>query len=220
MTKAFRSALIAEFLGSFMLVFAGCGAIVFNDVSGGAITHAGIATTFGLIVLSIIYAFGDVSGAHVNPAVTIAFALAKRFQWQQVLPYLVMQSAGAIGAALFLRWLAPEHATLGATLPLLNSAKAFVLELLLTWWLMLVILFVAVGAKEKGLLAGLVIAAVVALEAMFAGPMTGASMNPVRSLAPALVSGQLSYLWVYLSAPIIGAALAVVTHRALHSDAT
>jgi aquaporin Z len=214
-SRPLRSALMAECLGSFMLVFAGCGAIVFNDLSGGAISHLGIAASFGLIVLNVIYAFGDISGAHINPAVTIAFAVAKRFSWTNVLPYCSAQIIGAVLAALLLRWFAPTHFTLGSTLPHLPLVQAFVLEALLTWWLMLVILFVASGAKEKGLLAGLVIAAVVALEALFAGPMTGASMNPARSLAPALISGQLNALWLYICAPVLGAIAAVFCFRVL-----
>jgi aquaporin Z len=199
----------SEFLGTFGLVFAGTGAIIINDISQGAITHVGVALTFGLIVLAMIYAFGDVSGAHINPAVTIAFAAAGRFSWREVPVFLLSQAGGALAASGLLRWLFPQHETLGATLPAGSSGQSFVLEIVLTFFLMLVILSVSTGAKEKGITAGIAIGSVIALEAMFAGPICGASMNPVRSLAPAVVGGHLEHLWVYLMAPVIGALLAV-----------
>jgi aquaporin NIP len=200
---------VAEFLGTFGLVFAGTGAIVINSVSQGTITHAGIALTFGLVVLAMIYTFGDVSGAHLNPAVTIGFAIARRFGWNEVLPYIAAQCSGAFAASALLRLLFPSHATLGATIPAGATWQSFVLEVVLTLVLMLVILSVSTGAKEKGITAGIAIGAVIGLEAMFAGPICGASMNPVRSLAPAVVSGKLTELWIYLAAPVLGAALAV-----------
>jgi len=201
--------LFAEFLGTFGLVFAGTGAIVINQVSNGSITHAGIALTFGLIVMAMIYAFGDVSGAHLNPAVTTAFAAARRFPWRDVPGYITAQVLGALAASGLLRILFPANATLGATLPAGPPWQSFVLEVVLTFLLMLVILSVSTGAQEKGITAGVAIGAVIALEAMFAGPVCGASMNPARSLAPALVSGNLENLWVYLAAPTVGALLAV-----------
>lgn len=201
--------LFAEFFGTFGLVFAGTGAIVINGASGGAITHAGIAMTFGLIVLAMIYAFGDVSGAHMNPAVTTAFAVAKRFSWGEVPGYIGAQAAGAFAASGLLRALFPADAKLGATLPAGPVMQSFILEVVLTFLLMLVVLSVSTGAKEKGITAGIAVGAVIALEAMFAGPICGASMNPVRSLAPAVVSGHLEYLWAYLIAPVLGACLAV-----------
>jgi aquaporin Z len=204
-----RARLLAEFLGTFALVFAGTGAIVINAVSGGAITHVGVALTFGLIVLAMIYTFGDVSGAHFNPAVTVALAAAKRFASRDVPGYVAAQAAGAFAASGLLRGLFPAHATLGATLPAGTAGQSFVLELILTALLMLVILNVSTGAKEKGITAGLVVGSVIALEALFAGPICGASMNPVRSLAPAVVSGHLEHLWVYMTAPTLGALLAV-----------
>lgn len=205
--------LLAECLGTFMLVFAGTGAIIVNDVSGGAITHIGIAAVFGLIVLSIIYTYGETSGAHVNPAVTVAFWLARRFPGKWVVPYVLSQSAGAILASVVWYFYFPQHQTLGATIPTIGLLQAFVLEFLLTWWLMTVILGVSEGAKETGIVAGMVIGGVVALEAAFAGPVTGASMNPARSLGPALVSGNLSMLWIYLLATPLGAMTAVLTCR-------
>jgi aquaporin Z len=211
--------LIAEGFGTFVLVFAGTGAIVTNDVSGGAVTHVGVALTFGLVVLAMIYALGDVSGAHLNPAVTCGFALARRFRGRSVLPYLLAQSFGALAASLLLRALFPEHSSLGATFPKGSDLQSFVLEGVLTLILMFVILSVSTGAKEKGITAGIAVGSVIALEALFAGPVCGASMNPARSLAPALVSGQLRSLWVYLAAPPLGAALAVVTFRLIHAAA-
>ncbi len=204
-----RARLLAEFLGTFALVFAGTGAIVINAISSGAITHVGIALTFGLIVLAMIYTFGDLSGAHFNPAVTLAFAAARRFAWRDVPGYVAAQAAGAFAASGLLRGLFPDHATLGATLPAGTAAQSFILEVVLTALLMLVVLNVSTGAKEKGITAGLVVGSVIALEAMFAGPICGASMNPVRSLAPAVVSRHLEHLWVYLTAPTLGALLVV-----------
>lgn len=201
--------LLGEFLGTFALVFAGTGAIVINNASNGAIGHAGIAITFGLIVLAMIYALGDVSGAHMNPAVTIAFAAARRTNWSEVPPYIAAQIAGAFAASGTLSMLFPLDAKLGATLPAGTAMQSFVLEVILTALLMFVILSVSTGAKEKGITAGIAIGAVIALEAMFAGPICGASMNPARSLAPAVVGGNLQHLWVYLTAPVLGALAAV-----------
>jgi len=200
--------LLAEFLGTFALVFAGTGAIVIDQATH-AVTHAGIALTFGLIVLAMIYAFGDTSGAHLNPAVTTAFAAAKRFDWHDVPGYIGAQLAGAFAASGLLRGLFPSNPTLGATLPAGSAWQSFVLEVVLTFLLMPVILSVSTGAKEKGITAGIAIGAVIGLEAMFAGPICGASMNPARSLAPALVSGNLEFLWIYIAAPTLGALLAV-----------
>lgn len=200
---------VSEFLGTFALVFCGTGAIVINQVSGGAITHVGIATTFGLIVMSMIYSLGGISGAHMNPAVSIAFTVARRFPARQLIPYIISQLAGALLASLTLRYLFPASQLLGATMPVGSDMQSFILELLLTFFLMLVILNVATGSKEQGMFAGLAIGSVVALEAMFAGPVCGASMNPARSLAPALTSGHPEHLWLYFVAPITGAIAAV-----------
>jgi aquaporin Z len=200
--------LLSEFIGTFALVFAGTGAIVINHASGGAITHPGIALTFGLIVLAMIYTFGDVSGAHFNPAVTTAFAVARRFSWREVPGYIAAQLLGAFAASGLLRFLFPTDAKLGTTLPAGPAMQSFILEIVLTFILMLVILSVSTGAKEKGITAGIAIGAVIALEAMFAGPICGASMNPARSIAPAVVSGHLEHLWLYLAGPLLGSLLA------------
>jgi len=201
--------LSAEFLGTFALVFAGTGAIIINETSGGAITHVGVALTFGLVVLAMIYTLGDVSGAHLNPAVTIGFWAARRFPAREVWRYAAAQISGALLASLILKLLFPANANLGATHPAGSALQSFVLEFILTFLLMFVILNVSTGAKEKGVTAGIAIGAVIALEALFAGPVCGASMNPARSLAPALVSGHLNDLWIYLVAPTLGALAAV-----------
>jgi len=187
---------LSELIGTFGLVFCGTGAIIINDISGGTVTHSGIAVTFGLIVLAMVYTFGDISGAHLNPAVTAAFWVAGRFSGKEVFPYIASQIIGAFAASGILRMLFPAHATLGTTLPAGPPMQSFILEIILTFLLMLVIINISTGSKEKGITAGIAISAVVLLEAMFAGPITGASMNPARSLAPALVSGQTQHLWI------------------------
>ena len=199
----------AEVVATFSLVFAGCGAIVINDLTGGSITHVGIAFTFGLVVMVMIYAVGDVSGAHLNPAVTIGFLAAGRMSKKEAIPYIASQLAGAVAASALLRLLFPEHSDLGATLPLGPAWRAFILELILTFILMFVILNVSTGQMEKGIMAGVAVGGTVGLEALFAGPITGASMNPARSLGPALVSGNVEQLWIYLTATVIGALLAI-----------
>ena len=201
--------LVSELLGTFMLVFAGTGAITINELTGGAVSHVGIALTFGLVVMAVIYAVGDVSGAHINPAVTLGFWAAKRLPVQTALLYIASQCAGALMASGLIRALFPDYGTLGATIPLGSSAQSFALEVILTLILMFVILSVSTGSKESGLMAGVAIGAVVGLEALFAGPISGASMNPARSLGPALVSGNLDFIWIYLTAPVIGALAAV-----------
>ncbi|HSP45819.1 MAG TPA: aquaporin [Chthoniobacterales bacterium] len=193
--------LVAEVLGTFALVFAGTGAIVINGTTGGAVTHVGIALTLGLIVLAMIYTVGDISGAHLNPAVTVGFFAARRFPVGQVVPYVVSQCSGAIAASLVLRLLFPANASLGATIPAGAVAQSFFLELILTAILMFVILGVSTGAAEKGITAGIAVGAVIGLEALFAGPICAASMNPARSLGPALVTLKLTHLWIYLARP-------------------
>ncbi len=209
---------IAEFFGTFALVFAGTGAIIINDVSGGVITHVGIALTFGLVVMAVIYAIGDISGAHLNPAVSFAFWASRRFSGRSVLPYIISQCFGAFLASLTLRVLFMEHPTLGSTLPAGSVVQSFVMEIILTGFLIFVILNVSSGAKEKGLMAGIAVGAVVGLEALFAGPISGASMNPARSFAPALLSGNLNALWIYIAAPIFGSYLAVMGCRGVRNN--
>jgi MIP family channel proteins len=210
------SSLAAESIGTFALVFAGTGAITINEVSGGAVTHVGIALTFGLVVLAMIYAVGEVSGAHLNPAVTLGFFLARRLKGRAVVPYLVCQSVGGLVGSCMLKLLFPTSTTLGATAPAGQPLQSFVLELILTFFLMFVILSVSTGSKEKGLLAGVAVGSVIGFEALFAGPISGASMNPARSLAPALVTLHFDSLWIYLTAPVVGAWLGVLAWRVVH----
>jgi aquaporin Z len=207
---------VAEILGTFAMVFCGTGAIIINQQTNGAITHVGVAITFGLIVMAMIYALGNISGAHLNPAVTIAFTLAKKFEVKQVAPYIISQLFGASLASLVLKYLFPTNEFLGATIQTGTALQSFILEFILTFFLMLVIINVATGSKEQGMFAGLAIGSTVLLEAMFAGPICGASMNPARSLAPAIVSGHTEHLWVYISATILGAALAIPTWKFLN----
>ncbi|MDC3305562.1 aquaporin [Flavobacteriales bacterium] len=209
----------AELLGTYILVFVGAGAIVIDSVTGGGVSHLGIGLTFGLVVMTMIYTIGDISGAHINPAVTIAFAVAKRFPKSEIFPYFSFQIIGAILASATLYFMFPGAVTMGQTLPLNdNWLQSFVLELILTFILMFVILNVSTGAKEKGITAALAIGGVVAFEATFAGPICGASMNPARSIGPALFSGDLTHLWLYIVATTLGAILAVYSCRLIQDD--
>jgi aquaporin Z len=209
------AAWLAECLGTFLIVFAGTGAIVANEVSHGAVTHPGIALTFGAVVMVLIYGFGETSGAHFNPAVTVALAAARRFEWQAVPGYVAVQCGGALAASGLLRWLFPTVLNLGVTRPSGWDSHSLVYEAILTFFLMLVILQVSVGAKEKGITAAVAIGATVGLEAMFAGPICGASMNPARSLGPAVFGAGLGSLWIYCLGPMLGALLSVPVHRIL-----
>jgi len=209
---------ISEFIGTFALVFCGTGAMTINEITQGDVTHVGIGITWGLIVMAMIYAFGETSGAHLNPAVSIAFAYAKKFSWKEVPKYILAQVLGAFLASGILWVLFPESEFYGATIPSFEAWRAFILEVILTFFLMLVIINVSTGSKETGTMAGIAIGGVVLLEAIFAGPMTKASMNPARSIAPAIISGHTEHLWLYLLAPIVGALLAVLTCRLVKDD--
>lgn len=200
---------IAETTGTFALVFCGTGAIIINQETNGAISHAGVAITFGLIVMTMIYTFGNISGAHLNPAVSIALALAKQFDLKVVPAYIMAQMSGAFLASLVLRFLFPNNEFLGSTLPSGLPMQSFVLEFILSFILMMVIINIATGDKENKMFAGMVIGSTVLLEAMFAGPICGASMNPARSIAPAIVSGHTEHLWIYIVATVSGAAAAI-----------
>lgn len=208
--------LAAEFVGTHVLVFAGTGAIIFNDISGGAISHVGIALTFGLVVLAMVYSIGSVSGAHLNPAVTLGLWAAGKTPSRDVLPHIAAQVAGALSASALLRTLAPEHATLGATLPIGSPWQSFVLEAWMTALLLFVIFSILAADTRMRMLGGVIIGAVIALEALFGGPISGASMNPARSLAPAVMSGQIDHLWVYLTAPVLGGLIAVPLCACVH----
>ncbi|HEX4264773.1 MAG TPA: MIP family channel protein [Verrucomicrobiae bacterium] len=205
--------ILAESLGTFALVFAGTGALVVNNATGGGVTHVGVALTFGLVVLAMIYTFGDISGAHLNPAVTVGFWAARRMPRRDVLPYIAAQLVGAFLASGLLRILFPENKSLGTTLPAGSDLQSFILETVLTFFLMLTILNVSTGSKEKGITAGIAVGSIIGLEALFAGPISGASMNPARSFAPALMSGHFEHLWIYLVAPVLGACVAMFACR-------
>lgn len=205
---------LAELLGTFVLVFAGCGAIVVQTETG-SLGHVGVALTWGLVVLALVYAFGDRSGAHLNPAVTVALAVAHRFPRREVLPYCTAQLLGALFASTALAVLFPNDVLLGGTLPRGSAWRAFAIEAGLTWFLVLAVLTITRGAANKTITVGIVAGCIIGLEAMFAGPITGASMNPARSLAPALIGGSMGALWIYLTAPLLGSLLAVPTCRAI-----
>ncbi|PQJ78037.1 MIP/aquaporin family protein [Polaribacter porphyrae] len=209
---------ISELIGTFSMVFCGTGAMTINEVTGGEVTHVGIGITWGLIVMAMIYAFGETSGAHFNPAVTIAFAYAKKFAWKEVPKYITAQIIGAFVASFILLFLFPDSEFLGSTIPKIDVWRAFVLEILLTFFLMVVIINVSTGSKEMGIIAGIAVGSVVLLEALFAGPITNASMNPARSLAPNIISGNLNGLWLYMVAPVLGALLAVISCKLIKED--
>ncbi|HTB07143.1 MAG TPA: aquaporin [Bacteroidia bacterium] len=206
---------IAEAIGTYALVFCGTGAVVIDQQTGGQVGHAGIAMTFGFIVLAMIYTFGEISGAHFNPAVTIGFWVAGRFEGKKIAPYIISQLVGAVLASGTLKLLFPANESLGATMPAGSAIQSLVLEFILTYFLMLVIINVSQGSKETGVLAGIAVGSTVLLEAMFAGPICGASMNPARSIAPALVSCNLQSLWIYILAPVLGAVAASFTWRGM-----
>jgi MIP family channel proteins len=215
----FSAAVIAEAIGTFILVFAGTGAVMVNHISGGAITHLGISFVFGAVVAALIYSLGHISDAHFNPAVTLAFWASGFFPRQKVMAYILAQTLGAVAASVLLRLSLGNVAQLGATLPLKdNWVQAFVLETVLTFILMFVILGSGLDRRSPVGFAGLAIGLTVGLEAAFMGPITGASMNPVRSLGPALVGGVWQHHWLYWVAPILGAQLAVLTYRRLSNN--
>ena len=211
---AFQKKLVAEAIGTFCLVFAGTTAIIVDR--SGAVSPLGVSLTFGLVVFAMIASLGDVSGAHINPAVTIGFYCAKRFSGRLVVPYILSQCCGAILASVVVHLLFPTDASLGTTIPRGSAVQSWMLEVLLTAMLMFVILGVSTGSREQGGTAGLAIGAVVALEALIGGPISGGSMNPARSLAPAIVSLDLDCVWIYLTAPVVGAVLGVFVFRCVH----
>ena len=207
--------LIAEWIGTYFLVFAGTGAIIINELTH-SLTHVGIAITFGLVVMALIYTFGHISGAHFNPAVTIGFLLLGDMTLKEAFQYILVQLIAAVAASSTLLMLFGKVAHLGATLPRNSWEQSFTLEFILTFVLMMVILGSAVHGKAVKQFAGIAIGGTVGLMAMFAGPICGASMNPARSLGPALVSGTLEHLWIYMIATILGAVAATLVYKTLH----
>lgn len=196
---------LAEALGTFCLVFAGTGAVIVNQVTGGQVTGLGISFVFGLVVLAMIYTVGHISGAHLNPAVTLAFFSAGRHSAKETVPYVIAQLIGAVAASVTLNFIFyGQQTTLGATLPAGAWPQSFALEFFLTFMLMFVIMGVAHDDRAEGLMAGVAIGSMIALEAILGGPVSGGSMNPARSFAPALISGNFQWHWIYWAAPILG----------------
>ena len=210
-------ALLAEGIGTFALVFAGAGAIMV-DSETHALGHVGIALTFGLVIMVMIYAVGHVSGAHFNPAVTVAFALTRHFPWPRAAAYILAQVTAAIVAAAVLRASLGNVAGIGRTTPAGSQAQSFLWELVLTFFLMFVIMAVATDTRAVGEAAAIAIGGTVGLDAIFGGPVSGASMNPARSLGPALVAGELGSLWLYLTAPLLGAALGALAYQLVRGE--
>jgi MIP family channel proteins len=211
--------LAAEFVGAFALVFAGCGAVMV-DAKRQALGHVGVALSFGLVIMVMIYAVGHISGAHFNPAVTFAFALSRHFPWPRALGYSAAQLLGALIAALVLRGSLGDIADVGATLPSGSQGQSFLWELVLSFFLMFVIMAVATDTRAVGEAAAIAIGGTIGLDAMFGGPISGASMNPARSIAPALVSGNLHALWLYILAPLVGASLGALTYQLIRGEPT
>jgi MIP family channel proteins len=217
MPAALLRSLTAEAIGTFALVFAGCGAIMV-DANTSALGHVGVAISFGLVIMVMIYALGHISGAHFNPAVTFAFALGRHFPWPRVGAYWAAQLAGALAAALVLRGSLGDIAHVGATLPSGSDGQSFLWESVLTFFLVLVIMAVATDVRAVGEAAAIAIGGTVGLDAMFGGPVTGASMNPARSLGPAIAASDFTAIWVYLSAPLLGAAAAAAVYAFLRAE--
>ena len=215
--RSLLRAAVAEAIGTFALVFAGAGAIMV-DAKTHALGHVGVAITFGLVIMAMIYAVGHVSGAHFNAAVTFAFALTRHFPWPRVFVYWGAQFVGALTAALLLRSSLGNIAHVGATLPSGSQAQSFLFEFVMTAFLMFVILAVATDTRAVGEAAAIAIGATIGFDAMFGGPISGASMNPMRSIGPALVSGDLHALWFYIVAPIIGASVGGIAYQFVRAE--
>ena len=217
MSHSYARALVAEAIGTFALVFAGCGAVMV-DAKTHALGHVGVALTFGLVIMVMIYAVGHVSGAHFNGAVTFAFALTRHFPWPRAVGYWAAQLLGAIAAAALLRASLGDVAHVGATLPSGSQGQSFLWELVLSAFLMFVILAVATDTRAVGEAAAIAIGGTIGLDAMFGGPISGASMNPIRSIGPALVSGDLHALWLYIVAPIVGTSLGGLAYQFVRGE--
>jgi aquaporin NIP len=210
-------ALVAEAIGTFALVFAGCGAIMVNAKTG-QLGHIGVAFSFGLVIMFGIYAVGHISGAHFNAAVTFAFALTRHFPWPRAAAYWAAQLVGAVVAAALLRASLGNIANVGATYPSGSDGQSFLWEFVMSFFLMFVVLAVATDTRAVGEAAAIAIGGTIGLDAMFGGPISGASMNPIRSLAPGLVSGDLHSVWIYLTAPVVGAGLGAVAYQFIRGE--
>lgn len=211
---------VAEVISTFILVFTGCGAAMVNEISNGKVTAVGVSLAFGLVVTIMIYAVGHISGAHMNPAVTLAFAVAKHFPWTHVPLYIAAQCGGSLTAAFMLRWILHPAASEGATLPFGSDMQSFLLEIVITFVLMFVVAAVATDTRACGELAGIAVGSAVALNALMAGPISGASMNPARSLGPAVASGNYRSLWVYMAGPIVGAVAGMLVYNCIRLQDT
>lgn len=215
--KNFRK-YFAEFIGTFIMVFCATGAMIVNELTEGSVTHVGVCLVTGLIIMAVIYSIGEISGAHINPAVSFGFALAGKFKTAELIPYISSQISGAFFASVILHFLFPASIFLGSTNPAGPELQSFILEILLSFFMMFVIMNVSQGSREQGIMAGIAIGAVVMLNALFGGPVSGASMNPARSIAPAIISGNISHLWIYLTAPFLGISVAVLVFKIIRSD--
>lgn len=198
-----KKQLLAEAFGTMMLVFIGCGSVILNDVFGGRVTHVGICIAFALIVMLMIVSIGHISSCHINPSITIALWLEKRFEGKKVVPYIIAQIIGAIIGSYILRMIFPEHPTLGATLPQVSFQSTFTIELIISAILFAVVLAITRYTHKLPVIA-MTVGITVFVIAFFAGPYTGSSMNPARSIGPAIVSGNMTALWIYLIAPTLG----------------
>ena len=213
-----KKKICAEFIGTFALVFCGCGAVMIHHLHPNAIPLHSIPVIFGLVIAAMIYAAGHISGAHFNPAVTLAFTVVKRFSWREVIPYGLGQCFGALAAMAMLTAALPETGSVGETIPTVTTMQAFLWEYILTFFLMFVIMSVATDSRAIGIMAGAAIGGTVMLDAFIGGPITGASMNPARSLAPALFAGNYTHLWLYFLAPALGAITAALLYEAIRCD--
>ena len=217
MSQSLPRLLVAELIGTFALVFAGCGAVMV-DAKTHELGHVGVAISFGLVIMFGVYAVGHISGAHFNPAVTFAFALSRHFPWPRAAAYWGAQVAGALVAAVLLRGSLGNIAHVGTTLPSGSQAQSFLWELVMSAFLMFVILAVATDTRAVGEAAAIAIGGTIALDAMFGGPISGASMNPARSFGPAVVSGDLHALWIYILAPVIGASFGGLAYQFVRGE--
>lgn len=216
-TSPLLRSLVAEAIGTFALVFAGAGAVMV-DAKTHQLGHVGVAITFGLVIMAMIYAVGHVSGAHFNGAVTFAFALTRHFPWHRAVGYWAAQLTGAIAAAALLRASLGNIAHVGGTLPSGSSAQSFLWELIMSAFLMFVILAVATDTRAVGEAAAIAIGGTILLDAMVGGPISGASMNPMRSAGPAIVSGDLHALWIYMLAPVLGTSIGALAYQFVRTD--